>query len=104
MEPVVIKKGKTLYSFYSNRMVMAKKEKVVHEIYYHEIKEITYNPKYGLRDFLGNILALSPYRLRDAFVIELKVQKGLSNFIRIMLSNDEFEKIKDVFGIPIELV
>jgi hypothetical protein len=107
MEPILIKKGKTLYAFYSDKLVITKKDKAIHEIHYDEIKKISYNPKFGFKDFM-RILASRGigihYYFYNAFTITLKVKKSNTDIVFVRFSNDEFEEIKDIFGMSIELI
>lgn len=103
LEPIIIKKGKTEYAFHYDKLVITKKERILREIAYNEIREITYNPKFGWRDFLS-IISFDFYRTYNAFVIDLKVQIGISDKVFMRLSSEEFEKIKDVFDMPIDIV
>jgi hypothetical protein len=108
MEPIVIKKSKTLYVFHSDRLVITKKDKVIREINYKEIKEITYNPKFGVNDLINRLLTYSwsgHYYVSKAFVIDLKAGKNHLDVICMKLSNDEFEMIKDIFvDVPIDII
>ena len=51
MEPIIIKDWlEKEYAFHSDKIVITKKNKVIREVYHEEIKKITYNPKFGLKD------------------------------------------------------
>jgi len=103
MGPIVVKKGKTEYTFHYDKLVIIKKQKIVREISYTDIRGITYNQKFGWRDLLS-ALYYNFYRTYNAFVIDLKKQIGISNIVFIRLTNEEFNKIKDVFGMPVEII
>jgi len=102
MEPIIIKKGKKEYTFYSDKLVITKGSNVIRSIRHDEISEITYNPKFGINDLIGVLIPLpgSGREFPNAFVIHLR-PKG---FVNMKLSNDEFERIKHTFKMPIELV
>ena len=102
MEPIVIKRGKKTYAFFSDRLEITKTDKLTHTIYYVDIEKITYNSRYDIRDFFyGLIPSGGLYNLRNVFVIDLKTPgSGLA----IRLSKDDFEKIKDILScVPIEV-
>jgi hypothetical protein len=108
MEPWVVKRGKEEYVFHSDRRVMSRKGKLIHEIRYHEIMEITYNHRFGLRDFLHIIIsgALSSYNdeyLPNALFIRWK-SGGEEYYTRMLIRRDDFEKIRNIIPVPIELI
>ena len=106
MELLIIKQGKWKYVFYSDEVVVMKKNKVLRTVRHNEIEKITYNPEYGLKDSLKNILNIFlwvtdlPYS-RNAFVMYLEPD---GRNISIKISNDDFERVKNTFKIPIELI
>ena len=106
MEPIVIeyKYSRIKYVFHSDRLVAIKKsmlaknkEKVIGELKYDEIKEITYNPKFGLKDFFRGGDLIYKY---ECFTISYR-ERGV---LIMRVSKDDFEKIKDLFGIPIKMI
>jgi hypothetical protein len=106
VEPIVIGKSKERIVFYLDRLEGFKKDKIFLVVYYNKIKEITYNPKFGFKDLFLTIFSWLTYvadlsRLKNVLVISLK---DSYDSIAIKMSNDEFEKVKDIFGIPIEIV
>ena len=109
MEPTVIKKGKKEYAFYSGRLVITKKDKIIREIYYHEIEKITYNPKFGIGDFFNCTFpgADSFSYSYNGFVMYLKAiaeKYSLDCIVGMQLSADEFEEVKKIIGMPVKLV
>ena len=107
MEPIVIKKGKYEYSFYSDRIVSTKNGKPVYEVFYHEIEEITYNPKFGFKDFLTFLISVGvAFECAPRFLMmRLKTRKiSQMNVIGTKLSNKEFEKVKGIISVPIRMV
>ena len=103
MEPVIIKKGKREYAFYSDRIEVTKKNKTIGVIRHDEIKKISYNPKFGFKDLLHYILLGIPHG-KNAFNIVLKSKKRYEDEICLPISNDEFERVKTTFEIPIKLI
>ena len=102
MEPIVIEKGKGRVTFYSDRVELARKGKISHTIYYDNIEKITYNPKFGFRDFISFAFSLSYSGANCGFVMFLK---DSLDPIPTRLSNEDFEKIKNIIAdVPIELV
>ena len=107
MEPLVIKNGKTEFTFFSDKVVVRKKNQTIQEAYHNDIKEIIYNPKIGLKDFLNLIFQVVWVRtpggyeyLNNTFVIFLKSDRE----IPIGLSKGDFEKIRPFFKIPIKII
>ena len=80
-----------------------KKGKIIREIYNHEIEKITYNPKFGVRDFFESTLlgADSFFYAYNSFAIHLKAPV---EDIYVQLTNIEFEKVKNIIYIPIKLI
>ena len=106
MEPVIVKQGKREYAFYSDKIVVKKKNKITWEVPYDDIDEISYNPKFGFRDFFkrlgGAFIAYPDCRCsKNAFVIFLKSNNDI---FLTPLSNEDFERIKHLFKIPIKIV
>ena len=106
MESIVISNGKTDYIFSSDKIVEVTK-KAIREINHDEIYEISYNPKFGIKDFfilISHVIFRIPLwqsYMNKAFVIFLKTY---GNPVSIGVSNEDFEKIKSFFKIPIKLV
>jgi len=103
MNSAIIKNGKTKYIFSSDGIVMMKKDKIIQEIDYTEIRAVSYNPKFGFKDFLITIIPPSTEfcHYYKAFVIYLKSNNDI---IGMRLSNDEFERVKSFFKMPVELI
>ena len=80
-----------------------KKDKVIRVIRHDEIKEITYNPEFGFRDFLQILFIPTLQYSKKSFYIAMKSKK-IDDDICIGLSSSDFEKVKATFEIPIELV
>jgi hypothetical protein len=102
MEPIVVKKFIREYAFYSDKLVISNKRKILREIYYDMKEEVTYNPESGLRDYLLCFFTLGAIYEKNALTIRLKYPSRV--YIATALFNHEFEKIKDLFGVPIKLV
>ena len=107
MEPLIIKNGKTEYIFYSDKIIITKKNQIIQEAHHDDIKEIIYNPKIGFKDFLNLIFQAVWVRapggyeyLNNIFVIFLKSDRD----IPVRLSKGDFEKIKPFFKIPIKII
>jgi len=105
MEPIIIKRGKKEYAFLSDKLVVTKKDKVIGEIKYEEVGKIIYNPKFGIVDLVG-IFAPGGgiYYFPKAFVIRVKSKNDLEDALWIRLSKKEFEKVKDIFGAPVDII
>ena len=102
LEQEIVKKGKKEYIFSSDKIVVKKKGEVIQEISHDEIAEMSYNPKFGVKDFFVLFLVrISSIYSYKAFVIYLKPS---GNFIEIKLSNEDFERIKSFFKMPIKIV
>ena len=110
MEPIIIKNGKKNYAFYSDKIVVSKKDKIIHERKYSEIEKITYNPELSFKDHVIAILnrggdsTCSYFRAGLAIFFDMKIEKRYPYVITIRMSRDDFDKIKDIFGTPIEIV
>ena len=103
--PMAIKSLGREYIFHPGEIVVMKKDKVIRVIHHDEIKKITYNPKFELKDFISTILAPSASHIytKCSFDITLKLGK-VEDGITICISSDEFERIKATFKIPIEVI
>jgi len=107
MEPIIIKSLGKKYFFHPGEIVVMNKDKVLRIVHHDEIKEITYNPKFGFKDLLEMIVSpFSYYCGKNAFAIVLISEERPSNknIICIPLTNAEFEKVKNTFKIPIKLI
>ena len=100
MEPIVIKYGKKEYIFSSDKIVEVTK-KTIREINHDEIDEITYNPKFEIKDIFPILIAGgNGSYFNKAFVVYLK--QGLD--LHIKIQNEDFERIKYFFKMPIKLI
>jgi len=103
MEPVIVKNVRREIVFFPDRLEIMKRNEIIETISYDEIKNAVYNPEFNLKDLLVIMLILpdSHLCLPNAFTV---VFRSKGRFFRLTLSNGEYEKIKDIFKPPIELI
>jgi hypothetical protein len=101
MEPIIFERGKNRLTFFSDRLEIAWKNRTTHVIYYREVEKITYNPEFGFRDVVRCVFSRGYSQMNSAFVIFFKDSRFP---VPTRLSNDEFEKVKNIIPTPIELV
>lgn len=95
MEEIIINRNsKWQYIFSADSIVVKKKRKIIHFIKISDIEEITYTPKFTIRNML--LLLMCPvngYSLfPQAFVILCK--KGKPEIVSLKISNSDFKRIK----------
>ena len=103
MNQLIIEQGKKKYIFSSDKIVVIKKNEVIQEIFLDEIDEVTFNPKYGFRDFFTTLfitIGLNYSYYYKAFAVYLRPE----GCIHIKMSKENFEKVKSFFKIPIRIV
>jgi len=97
MEPIIIKNGRKEYAFYSDRIEVTKKDKIITTIRHDEIRDVTYNPKFGFKDMLRRGTRHMPNSFTFYYGSRYEV-------FTMCLSNYDFERVKTTFKIPIKLI
>ena len=96
------------YEFLDDRVIVTKKGKVIREVFYNEIEEITYNPKFGIKDLLHIVFLLAIVRTPGGHEYFNKAlvffQKSIKDVLTVKVETKDFEEIKNLFKIPIKIV
>jgi len=109
MESVTVKHGNKHFTFSSDKIVISKKDKIIRTIFYNEIEVIIYNPKFGFGDLFCILTLLSTGQGGDYFpnAFWIKYYDGKSNLAKLVgikVSNNDFEKIKNIVSVSIPIV
>jgi len=108
MESVTIEQWSRKYTFYSDKIVqVTKKGRIIREISYDHVTEVTYNPKFGIKDFFTYIIGVhggnNSYAPKS-FVAYIEPSKQSGPHICLKISKENFEKVKSFFKMPIRIV